>query len=42
MLGAVKLKELPRFDGTINYKIIEAWVYGVDNYYRLVGLTNEV
>ena len=42
MPGAIKLKEPPQFDGTMAYEIIEAWVYGVDNYYKLVGLTDEV
>ena len=40
--GAVKLKEPPQFDGTMDYKIIDAWVYGMDNYCKLVGLTDEV
>ena len=42
MPGAVKLKKPLQFDGTMDYEIIEAWVYGMDNYYKLVGLTDEV
>ena len=42
MPGAIKLNESSHFDSTMNYKIIKAWVYGMDNYYKLLGLTDEV
>ena len=42
MPNAVKLKEPPQYDGAIDYELIKAWIFGVDNYYKLVGLTNEV
>lgn len=42
MPNAVKLKEPPVYDGSIDYELIEAWIFGVDNYYKLVGLTDEV
>ena len=42
MPNAVKLKEPPQYNGAIDYELIEAWIFGVDNYYKLVGLTDEV
>ena len=42
MPNAVKLKEPPQYDGAIDYELIKAWIFGVDNYYKLVGLTDEV
>ena len=42
MPNVVKLKELPQYDGVINYELIEAWIFGADNYYKLAGLINEV
>ena len=42
MPNAIKLKEPLQYDGAINYKLIEAWIFGVDNYYKLVELTDEV
>ena len=40
MPGAIKWKEPFQFDSTMDYKVIK--VYGVDNYYSLIGLTDEV
>ena len=42
MPGAVKLKETPQLDSNMDNKTIKAWVYGMDNYYKLVGLTDKV
>ena len=42
MPSAVKLKEPPQFDVTVDYKNNKAWVYGVDNCFKLVGLSDEV
>ena len=42
MPGAVKLERPPVYDGTMDYEIIEAWIFSVDNYYALVGLTDEI
>ena len=42
MLGAVKLKEPPTYDVTMDYEAIEAWLFAVENYSALVGLTNEI
>ena len=42
MPNAVKLKEPPQYDGSIDYEIIESWIFNVDNYYKLVGLTDEL
>ena len=39
--GAVKLKEPPTYDGTMDYETIEAWLFVVDNYLALAGLTDE-
>ena len=40
--GAVKLKEPPTYDGTMDYEAIEAWLFMVENYFVLVGLTDEI
>ena len=40
--STVKLKKPPQYDGAINYEWIEAWIFGVNNYCKLVGLTDEV
>ena len=42
MPGAVKLKEPPIYDGTMDYEIIEAWLFAVENYFALVGLMDEI
>ena len=42
MPGAVKLKEPPTYDGTMDYEAIEAWLFVVENYFALVGLTDEI
>ena len=42
MPGAVKLKEPPTYDRTMDYETIEAWLFAVENYFTLVGLTDEI
>ena len=42
MPGAVKIKESPTYDGTIDYETIEAWLFMVENYFMLVGQTDEI
>ena len=42
MPGAVKLKEPPTYDGTMDYETIEVWLFPVENYFALVGLTDEI
>ena len=42
MTNAVKLNKPLQYDNTIDYKLIEVWIFGVDNYYKLVRLTDEV
>ena len=42
MPHAVKLKEPPTYEGQVDYETIESWMYSVNNYYVLVGLTDEV
>ena len=39
---AVKLKEPPTYEGEVDYETIKLWIYSVDNYYVLVGLTDEI
>ena len=39
---AVKLKEPPTYDGTMDYEAIEAWLFAVENYFTLVRLTDEI
>ena len=36
------MKEPPQYDGAIDYELIKAWIFGVDKYYKLAGLTDEV
>ena len=42
MQGAVKLKEPPIYDETMDYETIEAWLFAVENYFVLIGLTEEI
>ena len=42
MPRAVKLKEHSTYDGTMDYETIEAWLFAVENYFALVGLTDEI
>ena len=42
MPNAIRLKEPPPYNDAIVYELIKAWIFGVDNYYKPVGLTNEV
>ena len=42
MPNAVELKDPSQYDGSNSYKLIEAWMFNVDNYYKLVGPTDEV
>ena len=42
MPGAVKLKEPPTYDGTMDYETIEAWLFAVENCFTLVGLTDKI
>ena len=35
---AVKLKEPSTYEGQVDYKTIESWIYSVDNYYSLVEI----
>ena len=42
MTQAVKLKEPPTYKGQVDSKTIESWIYSVDNYCLLVGLTDEI
>ena len=36
----IKLQPLPAYKGEIDYKIIEAWIYSVNNYFTLTGSTD--
>ena len=40
MPGAVKLKKPPQFDGIMDYEIVTAWVYGIENFCKIVSLTD--
>ena len=40
--GAVKLKKPPTYDVAMDYETIEAWLFVVENYFTLVGLTDEI
>ena len=42
MPGAVKLKELPQFDGAMDFYAIESFIFFVDNYFALVNLTDPI
>ena len=41
MPGAIKLCKPPTYDETMDYEEIKAWLFNVDNYYTIVGLTDE-
>ena len=36
----VKLQPMPIYKGEIDYKIIENWIYSVDNYFGLTSITD--
>ena len=38
ILHTIKLQPLPACKGEIDYKVIKAWIYIVDNYFVLSGL----
>ena len=40
--GAVKLKEPPTYDVTMPCEAIEAWLFVIENYFTLVGLTDKI
>ena len=40
ILHTIKLQPPPAYKGEIDYKVIEAWIYSVDNYFALTGLTD--
>ena len=40
ILHTTKLQLPPAYKGEMVYKFIEAWIYNVDNYFALTGLTD--
>ena len=34
----IKLQHLPAYKGEVDYRVIEAWIYSVDNYFALTCL----
>ena len=40
ILHTIKLQPQPAYKGEMNYKVVEAWIYSVDNYFTLTGLTD--
>ena len=40
ILHTIKLQPLPVYRGSMDYKVIEAWIYSVDNCFKLTGLTD--
>ena len=36
----IKLQPIPVYKGEIDYKVIKAWIYSVDNCFALTGLTD--
>ena len=40
--GAIKLKEPPTYDRTMDYETIAACLFLVEKYFTLVGLTDEI
>ena len=36
----IKLKPPPLYKGEMGYEVIEAWIYSVENYFTLTGLTD--
>ena len=42
MPGAVKLKEPPTYDRTIDYETIEAWLFVVKKCFILIRLMEEI
>ena len=35
ILHTIKLQPTPAYKGEMDYKVIEAWIYSVDNYFAL-------
>ena len=42
MPGAIKLKQPPIYGGNMDYKTIEVWLFAIENYFLLIGLTDEI
>ena len=40
ILHTIKLQPPPVYKREIDYEVIEAWIYSVDNYFTLTGLTD--
>ena len=40
LLHTIKLQPTPAYKGEMNYEVIEAWIYSVNNYFILTGLTD--
>ena len=40
ILHTIKLQPTPVYKRDMNYKVIEAWIYSVDKYFALTGLTD--
>ena len=40
ILHTIKLQLPPVCKGEIDYEVIEAWIYSVDNYFALTSLTD--
>ena len=40
ILHTIKLQFLLAYKGEIDYKVIKAWIYSIDNYFTLISLTD--
>ena len=40
ILHTIKLQPPTVYKGEMDYEVIEAWIYSVDNYFTLTGLTD--
>ena len=36
----IKLQHLPAYKGEMDYEIIKSWIYSVDSYFAMTGLTD--
>ena len=42
MTHTIRIKEPPVYNGEMDYYLVESWIFNVDNYFALVGLTDPI
>ena len=42
MSHTIRLKEPPVYNGEMDYDLVESWIFNIDIYFVLVGLTDPI